>query len=138
MKKISLFLITIFIGTAFFTSCNLTTAKISDVKMCEQPEGKLCPADQIVFSTNAAELYISCKLNNAPQGTKVKFSWFYLGEEKIFIDEVTLTVEDGRTEYDLNSSLSRPNNGWPIGNYEVRLMIDENEASTIAKTFSIQ
>ncbi|MDO9510604.1 MAG: hypothetical protein Q7J34_02490 [Bacteroidales bacterium] len=137
MKK-AFFLIMVLLTGAVFTACNVTTANLSDIKMCEQLDGKLCAADQIVFTTNAAELYLSCKLNNAPAETKVKFSWFFLGEEKVFIDEVALTTDGSQTQYELHSSLSKPNNGWPAGNYEVIITIDANEASSITKLFSIQ
>ena len=138
MKKV-LVLSVLFLGAALFLSnCNVSTANISDVKMCENIDGNQCPEDNPVFSTNTPNIYCSVKVNNAPEGTNVKFSWNYLGEEIVHIDEVTLTVPGGGTNFDMQSSLSIPNNGWPVGNYEVVIDLGTDNSEPTVKKFQVQ
>lgn len=122
------------------TSCNLefTTANVADVKVCEELNGNLCNSDHAVLSTAANEISASCKLKNAPSDTRITFTWKYLEGSPIIIDEVTLDSGDKGSNLDLNSTLSRPNNGWPAGKYAVEIRIGENDKSPEIKTFEIR
>lgn len=82
------------------------------------------------FSTDAPFIYVTGKVVNAPEGTKVKASWIYLDMDPVFtIDEAELTTKHIDTAFDF--SLSKPNDGWPVGQYEVKLYIDDNHKETV-------
>ena len=49
-----------------------------------------CQSDQPNFKSTASKIYIICMLNNAPNDTKVKFAWYYLGQDHIAIDAITI------------------------------------------------
>ena len=121
-----------------FSSCNFSTANISDVKMCTSIADNQCSADKPVFSTNTAEIFVSCHLNNAPNDTDVEFAWFYLGQERIPIDAVVLNSGEIIGNLKLNSSLSRPNNGWPEGDYEIVITILGTEKEPVIKSFWVK
>jgi hypothetical protein len=119
-------------------SCTVSTANITDVKLCEKLQDGLCPTDQDVFSTTTPKFYVSCILRNAPDDTEVTFSWYYFGDEKILIDEVTISSEDKGATVNLQSNLSIPDNGWPVGEYEVVIKIHTDNSEPISRNFKVE
>ncbi|UNC92442.1 hypothetical protein [Candidatus Contubernalis alkaliaceticus] len=82
------------------------------------------------FSTDAPMIYVSGDVVNAPDGTKIKSSWVYLEMDPVFvIDEVEMTTKDIDTGFVFG--LSKPDNDWPEGKYEVELYIDNNHEETV-------
>ena len=122
------------------TSCefDVTTANIKDVKTCVYISGDLCDQENLVFNPNDPQIYVSCKLKNAPENTLVTFIWTYVEGDPIIIDEVTLNSSDYGIDVDMSSNLSRPNNGWPVGKYEVVIKIGDNDSSPKLKHFEVR
>ena len=122
------------------SSCNFNSAHIDidDVKMCTIITDNQCLSDHPVFSPSTEEIYVSCQLKNAPENTNIEFSWYYLGKQKIKIDAVTLNSGNKLGTLDLQSSLSRPNNGWPAGEYEVSIKILDTEKEPVIKKFNVK
>ncbi|MDD4192164.1 MAG: hypothetical protein PHI28_12590 [Mangrovibacterium sp.] len=118
--------------------CNVSTAKVSDVKICTVLTGNLCDQDYPVISSSAGEIFASCVLKHGVADTKVKFSWMYYGDTKIEIDHVVLDTGDKMGNLELHSSLSRPNNGWPKGVYEVVIQVQTDNAKPVSKQFTIE
>lgn len=139
MKKT---ILSLFIGAFLFglSACefSVTTAHVTDVKMCTRINDNQCASDNPNFSTNTREIFVSCHLKNAPEDTKVKFAWFYNGQKKIAIDAVTMSSGKRTGTLNLQSSLSRPNNGWPRGEYEVVITIPDTDKEPVIKKFTIQ
>ena len=138
MKKV-IFLSALMLSLVFyFSNCNLSTANISDIKMCETIDDYQCQEENTLFNVNSPQIYCSCKLNNAPDGTNLKFAWYYLGDEKVLIDTVTTMVPGGSSTYDMHSYLTIPDNGWPVGDYEVVLKIDTDNSEPLTKSFKVE
>ena len=137
MKKLIIF-IAFAVLMIFVESCSFSTANLVDPKVCTSLDGDLCQQDNPVLSTNVNQLFASCEIKNAPVETKVKFTWFYYGETKIKIDEITFNTENKGTNLNLHSSLSRPYNGWPKGVYEIEMLILVDGKKPIIKQFSIE
>ncbi len=139
MKKISILISTIAM-MVFCSSCEFefSTANVSDVKVCTDMNGNLCGNDNSTLSPSTQNIYVSCKLKNAPADTKVKFTWKYVEGEPLIIDEVVLNSEDKGTNLDLHSSLSRPYNGWPKGKYAVEIRIGDEDDTPEVKNFQIR
>ncbi len=123
---------------AFLASCSFSTAHIDDVKMCTRIANNQCTQDNPIFSTGTPEIFISCHLKNAPENTKVRFDWNYYGQKKFTIRSVTLNSGDKIGTLNLQASLSRPNNGWPKGDYEVAISIMDTDKEPVIKKFSVQ
>lgn len=123
-----------------FSGCeiNLSTASISNVKMCSQVYDNECPSDNPLFTSTTAEIYVSCHLRHAPENTNVQFSWYYLADQEYLIDEVILSSGEQLGPLHLQSGLSKPNNAWPVGEYEVRIQIMGTEKEVIIKKFRIE
>ncbi|MDD5604352.1 MAG: hypothetical protein RBR99_01730 [Dehalococcoidales bacterium] len=113
---------------------SFTTAKLSEATMATGVTGDFKPQDPTTtFYANTAEIFCSVKLSNAPADTTVTGIWIYEnGQEQHLtnyeIDRYSITT-DG-TRY-LMFSLTRPNTGFPIGNYKLVLTIDEKEPETL-------
>jgi hypothetical protein len=99
---------------------------------------KECASDTNTFDNNTPKLFATADLNNAPEGTKVKIDWKYLGGEAgtaADIDSVNLETNSNMTT--ITSHLSAPSKGLPAGKYEVVMSLDTDNSKPIRKQFSI-
>ncbi|MDX9881756.1 MAG: hypothetical protein RBS73_06790 [Prolixibacteraceae bacterium] len=117
--------------------CNVSTAKLSDAKVCTSLTGNLCDQDHLDIPVSTPVIYASCLLKYAPSGTKVKFSWMYYGDTKLEIGSVVLNSGDNGSTVELYSNLSCPDNGWPAGVYEVIIQVQTDNAMPLVKQFNI-
>jgi hypothetical protein len=84
------------------------------------------------FTPDTPEIFCSAKLSNAPAGTEIKSEWIYVPED-LLIDTWSTSAEG--TRY-LSSSVTRPGNSWPTGDYKVILSLDGKEAASVS--FKVQ
>ena len=138
MKKLNPLIVFFLLIPFLMNQCNISTANLTDVKMCDQLTASECEEDMITFTNSTTAFYVSCHLNNAPAATEVTFSWYYYGDEKILIDEVTMVSEDTGTSFIMSSNLSIPDNGWTVGNYEVSVKINTDNAEPVVKAFKVE
>lgn len=117
----------VLIITACSCEASFTTANYKDLSMAKMGEDDFTLTD--VFETDTPEIFVLGVLDNAPGTTKIKGEWYYLGEEEIFIDSAEMEVEDIKTDFYFN--LSIPDDGWPVGSYEVRLYIDDEFQTSV-------
>jgi hypothetical protein len=120
-------------------SCNSGNSNptLTNVKMCTQTEGMQCADDQLVFSTASEVIFCTTILENAPKGATVTANWTYFnGQEPIEIQSSVFEAE--RSPAKIAFSLSRQDNTWPKGNYEVELNISDKNAKPIIKNFKIE
>lgn len=138
-KYYVLIIIAAFIGLIIYTGgCEFSSAKLSDAQICTSMNGNVCSSDNSVITGNPSEIYASCKLKYAPENVDIKFTWFYYGQTKFEIDHVILNSGTEGTNLDVYTSLSRPNNGWPSGTYEVEMQLMIDGKKPLIKTFEIQ
>ncbi|TAK13233.1 MAG: hypothetical protein EPO35_10550 [Acidobacteria bacterium] len=104
--------------------CSVSTAKLSEETMASaiNPDTKAPVTKAVTFAPDTGTIYATVKLSNAPEGTKVKATFHYLegGDRQIFDYEMT---SEG-TRY-IAFSLTRPTNGWPVGPYETRFLLND-------------
>lgn len=117
-------------------SFSVSTASISDVKTGSEIEDGEVVKEVKVFATDAPQIFVTAKLNNAPEGTKLTFLWRYLEDGGTDIDSVTVETESGQNL--AKSSLSMPTEGWPPGDYEVVLKLDTDNSEPVRKKFSVE
>lgn len=135
LKYFFLVILTIVVLSYFF---DFNPVNIGDVKVCEQLSENTCPMDKPIFETSTPQIYVTCKLNNPLGETQVQFSWFYLTDDRTEIDAVVLSNGDDMGNIEMYSSLNRPNNGWPKGDYEVVIKILDTEKDPISKSFYVR
>lgn len=141
MKKFFKYLLLIIVALivlAIVFDVDLNSAHIENVKVCTQISGNLCDADQTFFQSNSPQIVVSCELKNPPTETKVEFTWNYLSNGITKIDAVTLNSGDNIGTVEMNSTLNRPNNGWPQGDYEVVIKILETDKEPAIKKFYVK
>lgn len=139
MKK-TLLSISVTAMILFLSACsfNFSSARITDVKMCTHVSNNQCASDNPTFTRNTPEIYVSCHLKNAPENTKVRFDWNYYGQKKFTIRSLTLNSGNKTGTLNLQASLSRPNNGWPVGEYEVVITLVGLDKEPVVKKFTVQ
>jgi len=139
MNKITfLLLIALLVSLQF--SCNVSTATIKDVKLCtELSDQTQCGLDSPDFNVESPFLFVSCRLVYAPEDSEVTFTWYFMSKDPVKIDEVTMRAGDfgsGSTYY-FSSYLSRPDAGWPSGDYEVHISLNTDNSAPVIKSFRI-
>ena len=112
-----------------------STASLSEAVICisvDQTSGQPIEKGD-VFTPNTPEILCSVKLSNAPEDTLVLSQWIYEkgdleGVTDHKIDEFSLSAKG--TTY-LWFSLSRPDNGFPKGDYICRLFLNGKEKFSV-------
>lgn len=144
MKRFFLILIAVatavFVMTLVLSGCNVSTAGLSNVKLCEKLDGDSCSSDMTTLSKDASTFFVTGNLDNAPSGTKIKIDWRYLsgelGNEPQDIDSASFTSEENSNI--ITGSLERATESWPKGEYEVVLKIQTDNADPVSKKFSVK
>jgi hypothetical protein len=141
MKKSPLFIASVILASLLLaislTACEVTTASLSEATMCRSVDSDMRPIDATdIFATDTPEIFCSVKLSSAPSDTEVKSEWIYVqGEledtENYLIDDYTLTTEG---TLHLGFSLTKPEAGWPKGEYKVVLYVDGEEKLSVPFT----
>lgn len=140
MKKSPLFIACIIVASLLLaislTACD-EEVSLSEATMCRSVDGDMRPIDATdVFTTDTPEIFCSVKLSYAPPDTEVKAEWIYVqgeleGTENYLIDDYSLTAEG--TVY-LSFSLTKPEAGWPKGEYKVILYVGGEEKLSVPFT----
>ena len=122
---------------AMGASCSVTTAAISEATMAPEVNAEAQPVNATdVFATDTPEIFCSFKLSHAPDDTHLKAEWIYIqGEVEGLTDYLLATWEtttDG-TRY-VETSLTPPDTGWPRGEYQVVLYIDDEAQTSVPFT----
>jgi len=118
--------------------CSISTAKLTDAKICTALNGTQCSQDNPMISGQPEMIYASCLLKYAVSDTKVKFTWFYYGDSKIEVASVILNTGERSGTVELYSNLSRPDRGWPNGVYEVLIELQTDNGKPLTKQFTVQ
>lgn len=122
-----------------FLTAALYGAQVTSVSICEQvSQPDLVPINITDrFNPDTPEINAVVTVADGQSGSIIKGVWISIDainvpDYEIAAKELTLTSNGQST---MHFSLSRPDNGWPTGNYKLDLYID-NKLATI-KTFSI-
>jgi len=112
-------------------SCNVSTANLTDVKLCTQKNSSgVCDSDASTFPADVQVVYCSAILKNAPADTKVTFEWKHEGQ--------SLGKADVETSSGSVSSNFSPNAELEPGKYSVTVKINTDNATPVTKEFTIE
>jgi hypothetical protein len=114
---------------------NFSTAKLSDAVTCKSvDQTTMKPLDKTdVFSPDVPEISCSVKLSNAPEDTQVVGEWIYVkGDVEGLTDHkiADYSLKADGTKY-LSFSLSRPDAGFPKGEYACKLYLNGKERISV-------
>ncbi|MEO8514572.1 MAG: hypothetical protein ABI543_13505 [Ignavibacteria bacterium] len=111
-------------------ACNVSTANLSDVKLCTSLSSGVCSGDNTTFHATDAVIYCSANLKNAPSGTKVTFEWKHGSE--------SMGKADVETSSGTVSSNFTTNGAVEPGKYSVTVKINTDNATPVTKEFTIE
>ena len=136
--KKRIMMMTLALALAIFTvgcSFNFSTAKIEDAIMTDSVDAEGKPGNAVTsFPANAAVLYTSAKIRNAPDNTKIRIVWTYVtGNQPI--DEISLDSGDISDRY-IYSNLT-PTAILPTGDYQVQYFIEDRKEPDATVTFTV-
>ncbi|MBN8584907.1 MAG: hypothetical protein J0M37_07400 [Ignavibacteria bacterium] len=120
----------IFTSISFFQACNVSTANLSDVKLCTEKTDAGCSSDASTFPVTSAAVYCSAVLKNAPTGTKVTFEWKHDGKELGHAD-VESTGGSVIGNMNINGALEP-------GKYSVTVKLNSDNSTPITKEFTLE
>lgn len=127
MKKRVLLIAVAALLAVFTVGCSfsVSTAKIEDAIMTNTVDADGKPGEEVVsFPADAAVLYTSAKLMNAPDNTKIRIEWTYVtGNQPI--DSIELDSGDISSRY-IYSNLE-PTQLLPEGDYQVQYFVDDRK-----------
>ena len=139
MKKFFLLIFTVIIIViilSYFIDFN--SSHIKEIRICHQIENHQCPNDEPVFDSQSPEIFLSCKLGNPIPETNIEFAWYYTTNIRNKIEVVILNSDDYIETLQIHTSLSRPEKGWPLGDYEVIITILNTKKEPIIKKFYVR
>jgi hypothetical protein len=109
------------------------TAPKFDCTLTDQLSANKEPGEaKSTFTKTTPMIYFVCSSSNIQKSQSVKSVWIAADTHNAApanykIDEKTIQVPDNFTSdqtFTANFSLSKPNNGWPAGNYHVDLYVN--------------
>ncbi|HKK94700.1 MAG TPA: hypothetical protein VJ916_00040 [Anaerovoracaceae bacterium] len=128
MKRINVALIaTVIVSLLILSACSVsvTTANYNNINMASEVDEATYEPITITdeFTKDTPIIFLTAVLENAPEETMAGAEWYYMDAgDEVFIDSAEVEAMDSTTP--LLFSLSSPTEGWPIGEYMVKLFID--------------
>jgi hypothetical protein len=112
-----------------------SSASLSEATMCKSIDAQNRPVDKTdVFFPNTPEIFCSFKYSYAPEDTELKAQFIYVQGEAQGVANYTMAETSIRTEKNSGYgyfSCTSPTNGWPRGDYVVKLFVDGTEKLTV-------
>lgn len=116
-------------------SCSFTTAKVEEAMMTDTIDENGAPGSEVTsYEADAAMLYASAKLMNAPDNTQVRIVWTYIDANQV-VAEVTIDSGDIASRY-IYSNLE-PTSELPVGQYKVEFFVEDKKDPDATATFSV-
>lgn len=116
--------------SGMLSSCNVSTANLTQVKVCSSLNGSECSNDVSTFSADVPAIYCSASLNNAPSDTKVTFEWKHEGES---MGKAEVSAGSGF----VNSTFT-PTTMLVPGKYSVSVKLATDNSTPITKEFRVE
>ncbi len=128
---------TLLLGSLVGCECgaSYSSASLSEATMCKGVDAENRPVDKTdTFSPNTPEIFCSLKYSYAPEDTEIKAQLIYVQGEAQGVTNYTLSETSVKTKQNSGYgyfSFTPPTNGWPRGDYVVKLFVDGKEKLTV-------
>ena len=125
------FFLAVFVAANIFTVCSVSTANLSDVRLCANVNSSSeCDGDKSSFAADAPVIYCSAQVKNAPSNTKVNFSWKFESE--------SLGSADVETSSGVVYSTYKSGGTLKPGKYSVTVKINTDNSEPVTKNFTVE
>lgn len=113
---------------------------LGTVTFCQLDDQGDCLTEMVLLPTTRPGVRVKANVSTAPIGTTVEARWRYVegslgGAEDI--QTISMTKKDDKQTW-VQSSLTKPEQGWPTGQYEVALRVVSNSSDIQVKRFFVQ
>jgi hypothetical protein len=128
--KLTLFLVVLFVVYAVFIA---DTGPVYNIETATSIDNTTYEATATAnrFTVNTPEIFVTFSTQDLEVGTDIFAAWVYTTKDMQITSAKLTTTLDAQNAY---FSLSRPNDGWPIGNYEVQFKIGDEQVAVAAFT----
>jgi hypothetical protein len=139
MRKHLIFLCSIALLAIVSTSCNFEPS-IDVVRLCNNPDYDItCPSDQSEFdAADTDTVFLTAILNHVPEGTMVTVEWFYIENAKDKLSAMQMLTLEDATDYQVNSRLPEPKEGWMKGKHLVVMNLNTDGFKPVEKEFVVK
>ncbi len=105
-------------------SINVNSIRISDVQVASKIDLETNKAITVTntFKNDSPIIYVTVEIKNAPPDSKVSAKWIYIDED---FHIAYSSVDFNEVNQQAYFSLTMPDNGFPLGEYEVQLFLDD-------------
>ncbi|MGK7889448.1 MAG: hypothetical protein AB4042_08940 [Leptolyngbyaceae cyanobacterium] len=113
--------------------------RIQNLEVCEYNETHECDRPIWEFAQGATYLMATAEISDVPVDYDIVVEWVYLGDETDVPFSITRNVY-AKTAPNITSLfavLGQPDEGWPVGTYEVVLLVDDTVDKTARQSFTI-
>ncbi len=112
-----------------------TTAEVADAIMIPGFDAKGEPLDEVfAYKPDAPEFICLAAVLRAPPDTKITFVWTYK-TQNIEIDKAVVSVSGSHA---VHSKLTRGEKPWPLGDYAVKVYIDDKTREANSAPFVVK
>jgi len=127
---LSLSILLVFAFGVFFQACNVSTANLNDIKLCNTKSDAGCSSDAASFPVTSEAIYCSANVKNAPSGTKVTFIWKHDGKE---LGQADVETSGGTVlgHMTINGALEP-------GKYSVTVKLNSDNSTPTTKEFTLE
>ena len=117
------------------TSMSQSATLLKNVTLCQLNEQGDCLTSIVILPVTSPGVQVKANVSTAPVGTTVETRWRYVEGQlgsAMDIKTISLTKQDEADTW-IRSSLRRPQDGWPIGEYEVALSVvpDDSDVASV-------
>lgn len=139
MNKHYFLFVSIVFMAIVFVSCNMEPS-IDVVRLCNNPDYDItCPNDQSEFDAAETDtVFLTAILNHVPEGTHVTVDWYYIENGKEILSAMQMVTYEDATDYQINSRLPKPKDGWKKGKYRVILNLNTELFKPVEKVFKVK
>ncbi len=118
LKKILLLAVLLVVAVVLFSV--LSGGGITNVKTAMNMDAiTLKPINvSTVFEPGTPEIFVTFSITGLPVGTQIECEWIYLTLDMSISTYNVTTTEENQNAY---FSMTKPTNGWPVGEYEVKI-----------------
>lgn len=125
------------VATALFMTISAQAAGFSSIVIAADKDATESAG---TFATDTPKIFLTAQMEDVATGSTVTVHWIAVDTKGVApanynIASVDLKITDGMNV--LDSDLSKPDNGWPVGTYRVDIAVDGNVV-TSSDTFDVK
>ena len=117
------------LGISFATAVHAASTRYGEVVVSDSQGGD----ERAVFAPTTPKIYLTAEIEDVAKGTKLTSKWIAEKTQaappnyEIASADVSPTPKMDVADF----SLSKPTQGWPVGDYRVELLINDKLAETV-------